>query len=71
MIRYTAGTTAPYDYGTIATFSCNDGFALVGSTARTCSGSGQSVKGVWNESIPYCKLLSLAASKDVCIHVLL
>ena len=37
-------------YGTVAVFSCNDGFELIGSEVIGC------VNGTWNETISTCEL---------------
>ena len=36
--------------GTIATYSCDSGYSLVGSSSRICLSSGS-----WNGSQPYCQ----------------
>ena len=37
-------------YNSTATYSCNDGFNLVGDTTRTCLASGN-----WSDSAPTCE----------------
>ena len=54
-IVYTSDMTAPYDFGTTATHSCNSGYSLVGDEIRTCGGDGSSVTGEWNLSEPSCE----------------
>ncbi|XP_065178736.1 uncharacterized protein LOC135809334 [Sycon ciliatum] len=39
--------------GTVATYSCDFGYSLVGSASRTCMASGQ-----WSNSLPSCELVS-------------
>ena len=38
-----------YPVGTVASFSCNDGFRRVGSSLRKCQTSGN-----WNQQTPTC-----------------
>ena len=52
MISYSHGTTNPFDFGTIATFVCDDGFFLDGSMTSTCGGTAS--VGLWIESSPIC-----------------
>ncbi len=50
-ITYGPDTIAPFDVGTVATHSCNDGFILgAGSEIRTCLNSG-----IWSGLIPVCR----------------
>ncbi len=46
-IQYSPDTTAPFDYETIATYSCNDGFGPVGVTERLCGGDDPNA-GEWS-----------------------
>ena len=54
-IVYTSDTTAPYNFGTTATHSCNSGYSLVGDKIRTCGGDGSNLTGEWDLSEPTCK----------------
>ncbi len=54
VITYAPDTSSPYDFGTNATYSCNDGFFLEGEGVRTCFGDGSNVNGDWNGSVPQC-----------------
>ncbi len=54
MIGYSPDITAPFDYGTNATYSCNDGFFLEGSEIINCDGDGSSVNGEWADDPPQC-----------------
>ena len=57
MIVYSSGgTTPPFDYGTTATYQCNDGYSLAsGDSVRTCStGDGMSSVGQWSGTAPVC-----------------
>ena len=61
MVTYTADTTADFSFGTIATHTCNTGFALVGGVTRTCEDDDQAdTVGVWSGEAPSCK------GRDVC-----
>ena len=53
-ITYNPDMTSPYNFGTVATHTCSEGFYLQGSNARTCGGDGSSVSGVWSGSAPVC-----------------
>ena len=51
-ISYPSGTTAPYDFGTTATYQCNIGHVLTsGDRVRTCTGDGSSR---WSGNAPRC-----------------
>ena len=53
MVVYSPDSTAPYDYGTTATYSCNEGFFLQGSSVRTC-GEGLGTSGLFDGVPPVC-----------------
>ena len=53
-ILYASDTTAPYDFETTATHSCNPGYFLVGEKTRSCGGNGSSTTGEWDLSEPSC-----------------
>ena len=58
MLTYSAGTpsTSEFEIGTVATHTCNAGFALVGFTTRTCMDDDQAdIVGVWSGSAPTCE----------------
>ena len=46
-----------YSLGSVATFSCNVGFALVGQTNRVCedTNGGTVTTGTWSGSAPTCE----------------
>ena len=54
-IVYASDTTAPYDFGTTATHSCNSGYSLVGDEVRTCGGDGSSLTDEWDMIEPACE----------------
>ena len=55
MVTYTTDMIADFEFGTVATHSCDAGFVLQGSTTRTCvDDDGMDTVGVWNESPPTC-----------------
>ena len=56
-VSYTAGTT----YGQTATYSCNTGYTLVGSSTRTCQATG-----LWSGSTPTCQGMLLL--HPTCMH---
>ena len=56
MIVFASDTTSDFEIGTVATHSCNTGFALVGDTTRTCMDDDQAdIVGVWSGSAPTCE----------------
>ena len=61
---FASDTSAPYDFGTTATYSCNSGYSLVGDEVRTCGGDGSSTMGVWDLNEPSCEGM-LAAYNDL------
>ena len=60
-------TTSPFNYGTEATYTCDDGFGLTGGNRiRRCRGTSSSPNGVWSGSIPTCQgSQSLAANQGL------
>ena len=53
-ITYSPDISSPFNYGTTATHTCNEGFFLVGDSTQTCDGDGSGVNGVWSGSAPVC-----------------
>ena len=53
-----ANSTAPFDYGTIAGYNCDDGFARIEEESSTC-GVGDGVEGAWSGQRPSCESESL------------
>ena len=66
VITYTTDTTAPFDYQTTATYSCDNGFRLsaVGNTIRNCVGSNAG-PGEWSGAAPICEGISTGC---LCSH---
>ena len=59
-ISYPSGTTAPYDYGTTATFQCNIGHVLISrDRVRTCTGDGSTPSSLWDGAAPQCPRMLL------------
>ena len=56
-VTHTAGTA----FGQTATYSCNTGYNLVGSSTRTCQGN-------WSGSVPTCQSMLLKGSFQMCIY---
>ena len=53
---YAAETTPEFGIGTVATHTCNAGFALVGDMTRTCTDDDQAdIVGVWSGSASTCE----------------
>jgi hypothetical protein len=57
-VSTTMGTT-----GTIATYSCNQGYVLSGSATQTCQASG-----TWSGTAPTCTLVTTGCTPDPCVH---
>ena len=56
-ITYAPASESPYHYhGTVASFTCNEDFELVGSSTRTCTGDGNTIQGYWTGVLTYCEL---------------
>ena len=56
VVMYAADTTSKFEIGTVATLTCNAGFALVGDMTRTCMDDDQAdIVGVWSGSAPTCE----------------
>ena len=56
VIVFASDTTSDFEIGTVATHSCNTGFALVGFMTRTCMDDDQAdIVGVWSGSAPTCE----------------
>ena len=56
MIVYNVDMTAPYDLGTVATYSCNPGFGLRGGNViRTCMDAGDGSDGRFDGEAPTCE----------------
>ena len=53
---YTTDTTPLFGIDTVATHTCDAGFALVGDSTRTCIQDDQAdTVGVWSSSPPTCE----------------
>ena len=50
-ITYSPQTTPQYDLNTVATYSCNSGYYLVGSMTRICA---EDLGGTWSNETPMC-----------------
>ena len=56
VIVYVSDTTPEFEIGTVATYSCDTGFAVVGDMTRTCLDNNQlDIVGVWSGSAPTCE----------------
>ena len=54
-ITYTANATADFDVGTVATYSCDQGYALnVENPSRVCTELVGSGTAIWNGTSPSC-----------------
>ena len=53
-VTYSVGEGDPLVFGTIATYSCDIGYSLLGVEIQTCEGNGSSVTGGWNGTEPTC-----------------
>ena len=68
LITYSPDTTDPFDFGTRATHSCNEGFYLDGNDTRSCTGDGLSTIGEWTLTMPTCpgRMMSLEKLVSLC-----
>ena len=57
MISYSIDTTAPYSVGTVAIYSCNDGyeFSMAGDQMRTCLDNDDGSGGSFGGAAPTCE----------------
>ena len=53
-IDYSTDSVAPFEFGTVATYTCSQGYELDGNPTRTCGGDGTSPNGTWSGSSPAC-----------------
>lgn len=55
-IDFSVDELAPFDFGTVATYSCDAGFGLSGGDiTRTCDGDGTTPDGSFTGSAPTCE----------------
>ena len=72
MIAYAADTTSEFEIGTVATHSCNAGFALVGDMTRNCMDDDQAdIVGVWSGSASTCECKDFKFSLQYTFNVIL
>ena len=55
-----------YGVGTIATYSCDPGYDLVGETTRTCEDSSEGTVGAWSGSTPLCMVDKIIPQQPFC-----
>ena len=66
-VVFTDDRLAPFEYGTIASYSCNDGFTLIGDkSVRVCGGDGLSDLGVWSGEDYICLSLEGEFNLEYC-----
>ena len=54
VITYRTDRMSPFDFGTTATYSCNEGYYLEGEDVRTCVEDVSRLNGIWSDSTPRC-----------------
>jgi len=54
LIDYSENSTDSFRFGAIASYSCQEGFAVVGNNRLTCSVNGTSTLGIWDSTPPVC-----------------
>ncbi len=55
-ITYSMDTSAPYEYGTVATYVCDTSYGVSGGEGVLfCGGDGSDTAGSWGTSIPTCE----------------
>ena len=67
VIEYSMDVTDPFDYGTTATYTCNDGFFLESNSERICGGDGSTVTGSWEGMTPVCTGMYPDGLKHFCV----
>ena len=57
MISYTPDATPPYSINTMANYTCNTGFSLMGNALRACVDDNDQAdtNGTWNGTDPSCQ----------------
>ena len=60
-VSYATDMTSPYEFGTVATFTCNAGFSLDGAAdTLTCADDDQlDTVGTWGGTEPTCERMSI------------
>ena len=53
--QYSPDTEPPFEFGTVATQECDEGFSLSGSGMRTCGENGTSTVGEWTGQPAACE----------------
>ncbi len=70
-IAFSTVPSPNYELGTIATYSCNSGLALLGSSAiRTCDGDGSNSIGNWNGNEPSCESKFVNLAEKECRYAI-
>ncbi len=55
-VFYFTDFTPPYDYGTVATYSCNTGFSIGGGDVNSvCADVDNEAEGGWTRTPPTCE----------------
>lgn len=54
-IIFSPDELAPFNYATVATYSCEVSYGLNGNNTRVCAGDGTSLVGVWDGEAPTCE----------------
>ncbi len=57
---------APFQYATVATYSCEFSYGLNGNRTRVCAGDGSSLVGVWDGDAPTCDRTLTECNYYVC-----
>lgn len=58
-VSFATDTTAPYDFATVATYTCDTGYGLAGDAIRSCGGDMSNTTGVWSGAAPTCEGIHL------------
>ena len=53
-VTYSPDVLALFDFGTVATYQCDSGYAISGEDTRTCEGDGRFFMGTWSGVAPTC-----------------
>ena len=55
-VSYLNDTGPPFEFNTLASLSCNEGYSLIGSEFTICRGNGNSTVGEWSGNNTFCHI---------------
>ena len=54
-MEYTVTGSPDFVFGTVGTYTCNNGYGIDGQRSRTCQGDGSGVSGYWTGTMESCE----------------